>query len=66
MNESRIAKFERLQELILDTYIDALEKGEVDIKDLSSAVVFLKNNGVKEEKIIKTEAELLDELIEPA
>ena len=39
-------KLERLQELIIDKYITALENDEVEVKDLSSVVTLLKNNKI--------------------
>jgi len=39
-------KLERLQELLIDKYITALENDEVEVKDLSSVVTLLKNNKI--------------------
>ena len=53
-------KLERLQELLIDKYITALENDEVEVKDLSSVVTLLKNNKILAQK----EDDRANELIE--
>jgi hypothetical protein len=63
-NKTREDKFQRLQDLILDKYISALEDDAVEVKDLSSAIVFLKNNKVVETNVSISESDIIDGLIE--
>ncbi len=61
---TREAKFQKLQDLILDKYLQALANDEVEVKDLSSAIVFLKNNKVIQEKNVVSESDIIDGLVE--
>ncbi len=63
-NLTRSQKFELLQDMVLDTYLDALENGELKAMELAPIVTMLKNNKVVQEKKEHSESDLIDELIE--
>jgi len=64
MRENRLEKLNKLQDLVIDKYIQALEDDEIDAKDLGSVITLLKNNKVVEDKKIFSESDLIDELID--
>ena len=64
MRENRLEKLNKLQDLVIDKYIQALEDNEIDAKDLGSVITLLKNNKVVEDKKIFSESDLIDELID--
>jgi len=61
---TRSQKFERLQDLVLDSYIDALESGGIKPMELAPIVTLLKNNKVVQEKQEHSESDLIDDLVE--
>jgi hypothetical protein len=63
-NLTRSQKFELLQDMVLDTYLDALENGELKAMELAPIVTMLKNNKVVQEKKEHSESDLIDELVE--
>lgn len=62
MNKQR--KLELLDELLLDTYIDALKDGEIKPSDLGNIVSYLKNNKMVEDKKVHSESDVIDGLID--
>ena len=64
VKRTRSQKFEHLQDLVLDTYIDALEAGGIKPMELAPIVTLLKNNKVVQEKSEQSESEIIDALIE--
>jgi hypothetical protein len=64
MRENRLEKLNKLQDLVIDKYIQALEDNEIDAKDLGSVITLLKNNKVVEDKKIFSESDLIDGLID--
>lgn len=46
---TRAEKLEMLQDKLLDTYLDALESGDVHYRDLAPMVSLLKQNNVVEQ-----------------
>lgn len=63
-NITRAQKFELLQDMVLDTYIEALANNELKAMELAPIVTMLKNNKVVQEKKEHSEADLIDELVE--
>lgn len=61
---TRSQKFELLQDLVLDSYIDALQTGGIKPMELAPIVTLLKNNKVVQEKQETSESDLIDSLIE--
>lgn len=61
---TRQQKFEKLQDLVLDSYITALETGGIKPMELAPIVTLLKNNKVIQEKQEHSESDLIDELID--
>lgn len=47
---SRREKLERLQDLVIDNYIEALEEGEIHFRDMSPIVSLLNQNSIVEDK----------------
>ena len=64
MKENRLEKLNKLQDLVIDKYIQALEDDEIDAKDLGSVITLLKNNKVVEDRKIFSESDLIDDLID--
>ncbi len=64
MKENRLEKLNKLQDLVIDKYIQALEDDEIDAKDLGSVITLLKNNKVVEDRKIFSESDLIDGLID--
>jgi len=60
---TRSQKFERLQDLVLDTYLDALDNGELKAMELAPIVTMLKNNKVVQERQEESEADVIDSLV---
>lgn len=47
---SRKQKLELLQDLVIDNYIEALQRGDIHFRDMSPIVSLLNQNNIKEEK----------------
>lgn len=63
---TRQQKFEKLQDLVLDNYIKALENNELKAMELGPIITLLKNNKVVQEKAEFSEADLIESLVEDA
>lgn len=61
---TRQQKFERLQDLVLDTYLEALEGGKISPHELGPIVTMLKNNKVIQEKQEYSESDFIETLVE--
>ena len=61
---TRSQKFEMLQDLVLDSYIDALRTGGIKPMELAPIVTLLKNNKVVQEKQEHSESDLIDDLVD--
>ncbi len=58
---TRGEKFEMLQDLVLNSYIESLENGELKPMELAPIVTLLKNNKVIQEKAAEeTESDVID------
>lgn len=62
--KERRAKLQKLQDLVIDKYIEALTDGSLKPMELQAVVTFLKNN-----KIVETEKEVdkeddIDDMVE--
>jgi hypothetical protein len=61
---NRREKLQKLQDLVIDKYIDALEDGSLKPMELQAVVSFLKNNKVVESEKIENEDEDYENMIE--
>lgn len=61
---TRLEKLNKLQDLVLDTYIEALQEGELKAMELAPIVTLLKNNKILEDKKVTPESEVIDGLVE--
>ena len=61
---TRLDKLNLLQDLVLDTYIEALKEGELKAMELAPIVTLLKNNKILEDKKITPESEVIEGLVE--
>lgn len=61
---TRQQKFEKLQDLVLDNYIEALENNELKAMELGPIITLLKNNKVVQEKAEYSESDLIESLVE--
>lgn len=60
---TRREKLQKLQDLVIDKYIDALEDGSLKPMELQAVVSFLKNNKVIESEKIENEDEDIDSMV---
>lgn len=61
---SKSKKLKMLDDLLLDSYINAMEEGNLKPLELGAVVTYLKNNKEVAEKKEHSEADLIDELVE--
>lgn len=61
---TKAQKLELLDELLMNTYIEVLQEGQLRANDLGAVVTYLKNNKVVQEKKEHSESDLIDSLIE--
>ena len=57
-------KLKMLDDLLLDSYINAMEEGNLKPLELGAVVTYLKNNKEVAEKKEHSESDLIDELVE--
>ena len=63
---TRKDKLEKLQGLVIDNYIQALEDGEIHFRDMSPIVSLLNQNSIVEEKGISTVEEEIEQRLKEA
>ncbi len=61
---TKAKKLKMLDDLLLDSYINAMEEGNLKPLELGAVVTYLKNNKEVAEKQEHSEADLIDELVE--
>lgn len=61
---NRRQKLQKLQDLVIDKYIEALEDGSLKPMELQAVVTFLKNNKVIESEKIENEDDDYDNMVE--
>lgn len=61
---NRREKLQKLQDLVIDKYIEALEDGSLKPMELQAVVTFLKNNKVIESEKIENEDDNYDSMVE--
>jgi len=61
---TKAQKLRELDDLLLDSYIGAMEEGNLKPLELGAVVTYLKNNKEVAEKKEHSEADLIDELVE--
>lgn len=61
---SKSEKLKLMDNLLLDTYIESLEDGQLKANDLGAVVTYLKNNKEIAEKKEHSEADLIAGLVE--
>lgn len=61
---SKSKKLKMLDDLLLDSYINAMEEGNLKPLELGAVVTYLKNNKEVAEKKEHSEADLIDGLVE--
>lgn len=60
---TRREKLQKLQDLVIDKYVEALEDGSLKPMELQAVVSFLKNNKVIESEKIENEDEDIDSMV---
>jgi hypothetical protein len=61
---NRREKLQKLQDLVIDKYIEVLEDGSLKPMELQAVVTFLKNNKVIESEKIENEDDNYDSMVE--
>ena len=62
--KERRQKLQKLQDLVIDKYIEALEDGSLKPMELQAVVTFLKNNKIVETEVEVSKEDDIDSMVE--
>lgn len=65
-NNNRVERLQYLQDLVINTYIDALESGDINYRDLAPVVSLLNQNSIVETKTKSSIEEEIEQRLKEA